>query len=732
MKFTASIPTQPLLEAILEAHAGEAWPQVQSWIEGGKIPETLAMWDVLERSAGALAKLENAADILAWLEANQASAALWLAAAMLEAQGRYDLAAERLRGIRNGLSGDVKAATMLASARCLLMAGKTSEAWHPLREAAKAAESAKLLRNAHRLLTKARKQEPSPSRRTMRIGLVGSFTTDFLAPLLEIRALAAGITADIYVGPFNQYQQEIINPNSGLAAFRPDLVWIMTDWRSLGLTDDDGDPRGTVEARLAGLETLWQTCGERLGAFVVQSNFEIPALDPMGRLGTSLEGGRARLLQNLNLQLWKTQQRRTGLAIFDLDHVAALWGKQRWFDPTTWHTSKQYPAPEAFGFLAQHMTALLSAVQGLTAKCVALDLDGVLWGGVIGEDGLDGIQLGGSATGEAFVEFQKYLRSLSQRGVLLAVCSKNNLEDGMAPFRTHPEMVLRETDIAYFAISWRSKDEGLREIAAALNIGADAIVFMDDNPMERARVRQHAPEVEVLDLPRDPAYYISALNRSLLFESLSLTSEDRARTASLRDNLERKALQQSAGGLDEYLADLHMQVKLAPFDEANLPRIVQLINKTNQFNLTTRRITDEEVHRLMREGAYTMSLRVSDRFGDSGLTGVLIAIREKDALRIDTWLMSCRVLGRRLDEVMFAALARYARAQGLRRIVGEFIPTAKNVQVEDLYLRLQFTAAGESGGSRWFEHTGSDVEFPAVIQYTDLTQEIFTGESFHA
>jgi FkbH-like protein len=373
--------------------------------------------------------------------------------------------------------------------------------------------------------------------------------------------------------------------------------------------------------------------------------------------------------------------------------------------------------------LGHQLTALLRAILGLASKCLALDLDGVLWGGVIGEDGLAGIQLGGGPAGEAFVDFQRYVQSLARTGVLLAVCSKNNPEDAVLPFRQHPEMVLRERDIAVFMANWQPKEENLRAIAAAMNIGLDAMVFVDDNPAERSRVRQNLPEVEVVEMPADPAQYVAAVSRLGLFETLAITSEDRQRTASIRENLERKTLESAAGSVDDYLVQLDIHVQLAPFDEANLPRIVQLINKTNQFNLTTRRHADAEVRALLAAGAYTQAMRTSDRFGDSGLTGVLIAVPEGAGLRVDTWLMSCRVLGRRLDEAMFAALVRYASENRYTHITGEYIPTAKNSQVADLYVRLGCVAAGQEGERRLFVwEMGKVFPAPSMIACTDLTQ----------
>ena len=347
-----------------------------------------------------------------------------------------------------------------------------------------------------------------------------------------------------------------------------------------------------------------------------------------------------------------------------------------------------------------------------------MDLDGVLWGGVIGEDGLNGIELGGAGRGEVFAEFQRYIKGLAQRGVLLAACSKNNAEDAREPFRDHPETILREDDFAAFEANWHEKDENLRRIAATLNIGLDSIVFVDDNPMERARVRQQLPMVEVIELPEDPSGYLSALDSGLWFEAVAITAEDRKRGHDIRQNAERS--QAAAGDLDGYLVSLGMKVRLEPFDEKNLPRITQLINKTNQFNLTTRRATEGAVRGLIgRPDVYTVALRLEDRFGDSGLTGVLIAIRQGDALRIDTWLMSCRILGRRLDHVMLAALLQYGRQTAARTILGEYRPSAKNEQVAGIFQRFGFEPAGESPDGGLVFRLNLDcatIEFPQFVE----------------
>jgi len=670
----------------------------------------------LEHLAGAIASshAEAALDLAARLVSARGGCGCWLRAALLEACGHFEEAAEALRFLREKVAGEERASVMLASARNLVAAGHPDQAWHPLADACKSSTSPRTLRNAARLLAQARKKAAAPFRRRCRIALLSGTMIDFLAPILQAQCFGAGIDAEIYIGPFNQYEQEIRHPDSGLTRFQPDVVVIATDWRSLGLRDEEDSPGGIIGEHMLRLESLWREARQRLDATVIQFNYEAPPFDALGHLSAALPGGRGRLLRAINLALWEAAQRTPGVVILDVDQIAARFGKDRWNDPVLWHTAKQYPSAEAMPALGHQLTALLRAILGLTSKCLALDLDGVLWGGVIGEDGLAGIQLGGGPVGEAFVAFQRYLQSLTRTGALLAICSKNNPEDALLPFREHPEMVLRERDIAIFTANWKSKDENLREIAAALNIGLDAMVFVDDNPAERSRVRQRLPEVEVVDLPADPALYVSALSRLALFETLAITGEDRQRTASIQKNLERKTLEATAGSVDDYLAQLDIEVQLAPFDEANLPRIVQLINKTNQFNLTTRRRADAEVRALLAAGAYTQAMRASDRFGDSGLTGVLIAIPEGGGLRVDTWLMSCRVLGRRLEEAMFAALVRYAAENHYTHITGEYIPTAKNSQVADLYDRLGCV------GFRW--DTSRVFAAPVTIKCTDLTQ----------
>jgi FkbH-like protein len=359
----------------------------------------------------------------------------------------------------------------------------------------------------------------------------------------------------------------------------------------------------------------------------------------------------------------------------------------------------------ALHVLADQVRRVVQARAGLSRKVLALDLDNTLWGGVIAEDGLPGIQLGAGARGEAHVAFQEHLRALRSRGVLLAVVSKNNDADAREPFERHPDMRLALSDIAVFVANWEDKATNIRTVAATLGIGLDSLVFVDDNPAEREIVRQVLPEVEVPVLPEDPSGYVRALSDTLLFESVALTAEDRGRAEQYRARAAAVELQQRAGSLEAFYDSLGMEAVVAPFDELNLARIVQLIGKTNQFNVTTRRHGASAVRAFMEDPrAVTMYLRLRDTFTDHGLVAVLVAEQDGERLDIDTWLMSCRVIGRTVEDEMLARLCEIAVERGCTRVRGTFVPTAKNHVVRDLFERLGFALVAEEDGRTTWEY----------------------------
>lgn len=546
------------------------------------------------------------------------------------------------------------------------------------------------------------------AQRRIRIGLLGGFTTQILRPLLEIACFRDGIAAELYEAEYGVFRQEVLDPTSGLHRFRPDVVILATSWRDAQLPPLHPDPDEAVRSLVDGFAALWRVCNQTLGAHVIQHAFDLPPAESQGHLGHALSGGRSRILLRANLALYDAAG--AGVSILDFPGVAARAGMAAWSDPGLWYLAKQHPGVDALPLLATEYTAHLRALYGLSRKVLVLDLDNTLWGGVIGEDGLDGILLGGhSPEGEAHADLQRYALELRERGIALAVCSKNNDADAREPFEKHPEMQLRLDHIAVFRANWQDKVTNLREIAATLGVGTDSLVFVDDNPTERAWVRRELPEVAVPEIGDDPSRYAEILHRERLFEALALSDEDRLRAEAYAANARRAELESSVTDLGEFLASLDMVAQTRAFDEANLPRIAQLVNKSNQFNLTTRRYTQEQLRSLAADPTcIARCFRLRDRFGDNGLIGVMIGrvCKEERKLEIDTWLMSCRVLGRRMEEFMCGELMRAAQAAGVDRIVGRYLPTRKNALVRDLYVRMGFRPLGdgETAGETLWEY----------------------------
>jgi FkbH-like protein len=391
--------------------------------------------------------------------------------------------------------------------------------------------------------------------------------------------------------------------------------------------------------------------------------------------------------------------------VLNVDRHAGIHGLAAWHSRSFWHSAKMEIAPRAAPLYGDLVARIIAAFQGRSYKALVLDLDNTLWGGVIGDDSIEGIAIGqGSPTGEAFSSFQDYARELSRRGVILAVCSKNDESTAMQPFKNHPEMVLRLNDLAYFCANWDDKVQNLKKIASALNIGLDSLAFVDDNPFERNLVRRELPMAAVPEIGEESADYPAIVSAAGYFESLTLTDEDRSRSGQYQGNIARAALQASTTDLGSYLRELQMSAVVTPFDRIGLQRIVQLINKTNQFNLTTRRHTEVDVLEVVgNPRSFGLQMRLTDRFGDNGIVALVIGkMQDAESLLIDTWVMSCRVLGRQVEEATLNLVVDEARLLGATQIIGEFLPTKKNGMVKDHYSRLGFSTVSvdESGAYR--------------------------------
>jgi FkbH-like protein len=542
----------------------------------------------------------------------------------------------------------------------------------------------------------------------LRLALLGSATMTHLHPAIRVAGVRRGLWIESYENNYGQYQQELSDDASGLYAFQPTVILFVLDAHHLAAgvnaLMDEAAADAALDDLSGRLREAWSVARRAFRCPVIQQTALPVHLPLLGSNEHRLPGSRARFLARVNEVLRRLAERE-GVDLLALDDRVVRDGLAAWYDPALWHRSKQEISPLAAPMYGELVVRLLAAKQGRSAKCLVLDLDNTVWGGVVGDDGLEGIVLGeGSPLGEAYVAFQKYCQELSHRGVILAVCSKNDEANAMEPFEKHPEMVLKRGDIACFVANWADKAANIRQIAQELNIGIESLVFVDDNPFERNLVRGELPMVAVPELGEDPATYARTLADAGYFEGLSVTAEDRERGTQYQGNRARDALKASTTDLESYLRGLEMELICKSFDRIGLQRIVQLINKSNQFNLTTRRYAEEDVLAVMNDPrAFGLQLRLTDRFGDNGVIAIVIGrLQEDRSLYIDTWLMSCRVLGRQVEPTTLNLIAVQAGRMGAWRLVGEYIPTKKNGMVKDHYARLGFTVTKttEAGNSR--------------------------------
>ncbi|BCM86211.1 HAD-IIIC family phosphatase [Methylobacterium indicum] len=539
--------------------------------------------------------------------------------------------------------------------------------------------------------------EASPAGPPTRLALLGSSTLSHLAAGIRVGALRRDLRVTVHEGAYGRFDREI--DGEALRALRPDTVLLALDADALL------GPTGDIGAALDRLRSLWARARAAHGCTIIQQTLLPAAIPLMGGNEHRMPGSLAARTQRLNAAL-RDAAAEEGVDLLALDDAVARHGLDAWHDPALWLRARQAVTPAAAPLYGDLVARLLGARLGRSAKALVLDLDDTVWGGTIGEDGLAGLVVGqGSASGESFLALQAYARDLSRRGIVLAVCSKNDPDIARRPFLEHPDMLLRLSDFGAFAASWDDKATNLRRIAAALRLGLDALVFVDDNPFERALVREHLPMVAVPEVPDEPALVARCLADAGYFEAVALTAEDRGRAqAYARDRARREDAGERATDLAGMLAGLGMRLTWRSFDAVGLPRIVQLVNKTNQFNLTTRRMREAEAAALISDPAVlTLQLRLADRLADHGMIAVATGRLAGDDLVIETWLMSCRVLGRRVEEGILAILAAQAVRSGARRLVGLYRPSRRNGMVADLYPRLGFApAAPDSDGvERW-------------------------------
>jgi FkbH-like protein len=558
-------------------------------------------------------------------------------------------------------------------------------------------------------MTKARSEAKSlDPLAPFRLALLSNSTIDMIAPALVGSSPRHGIALEIIQPSYDQVAQEALTPDSKVNSSRPDAVLFALDYRSLPLKLSLGDPeaaQATVQGVIGYLQALRNGIKSNSNAVCIFQTFAPPAESLFGSLDRALPGTMRSLIDAINRELSEFVL-SSGDVLFDVAALAETVGLADWHNTQLWNMGKFSFSDELIPLYADHVSRTVAAIRGKSRKVLILDLDNTVWGGVIGDDGLEGIQIAqGDARGEAHLAVQRLALDLRQRGVVLAVSSKNTDEVAREPFQRHPEMLLKLDHIAVFQANWNDKATNIQAIAEELNLGLDAMVFLDDNPVERGLVRKLLPQVAVPEMPDEPAYYARTLAAAGYFEAIAFAAEDLKRAGFYQDNTKRAHLQKQVRGVDAYLASLDMTITFQPFDATGRARIVQLINKSNQYNLTTRRYTDPEVAEAENEpDVFTLQVRLSDIFGDNGMISVVICRPgETGVWEIDTWLMSCRVLGRKVEHMVLREVLRHAREAGIHTLLGTYRPTEKNKLVVDHYQKLGFTkiAADDNGLTRW-------------------------------
>ncbi len=552
-----------------------------------------------------------------------------------------------------------------------------------------------------------------------RLGLIGNGTLDLMVPALVASAARHGFALECILADYGQTTQEALDPGSRINRAKPDAVLLAIDHRGLPLRYRAGEPeteQADVEAAIAAIGAIRDAFRANAGAISIVQTLPPPPESLFGSFDRVVPGSPRRLVEGVNAALADSIAGSEDV-LFDVAALAETVGLGLWHSPSVWNVAKLPFDQSCLPIYADHVARLIGALRGRSRKCLILDLDNTVWGGVIGDDGLEGIKIAqGDATGEAHLAVQQFALALRQRGIVLAVSSKNIDEVARLPFREHPEMLLKEEHFAVFQANWNDKATNIKAIAEELSLGLDAMVFLDDNPVERGLVRQMLPDVAVPELPDDPAMFTRLLAAGGYFESVAFSDEDRKRAEMYQSNARRVALSRQAGDLDAYLASLEMEIHFAPFDRTGRARIAQLINKSNQFNLTTRRYTEAEVAEADADPeAFTLQVRLVDSFGDNGMICVIIC--RPDGPRtwaIDTWLMSCRVLGRKVEQMVLREIVLNARDVGVDRLVGTYRPTEKNALVKDHYEKLGFARVDERPGGVTVWSLSTDTEIPAV------------------
>lgn len=564
------------------------------------------------------------------------------------------------------------------------------------------------------------KEIKSSSDRKIRIGILSSFTINGLKDILQVKTSERNISSTIYESPYNQYSQEILNQDSNLYKFSPDITFLVVDTRHIfgeyfrfPYSISSTERKKIAEGKINEIKNLANKFVDKTNSKLVVAKLNIPSFSPYGIFESKIEYGFHDMIDNFNQELMREYRDSENVYIYDFEKFIAKYGENNVFDYKEFFFGDLKISIKYLPVFGQDLMKYVIGYLGITKKCIVLDLDNTLWGGIVGEEGYNGIKLGPEPPGNTFMEFQRVLLSLHQRGVILAINSKNNFEDAIKVIKDHPYMILKEEHFASIRINWKDKVSNMKEIIKELNIGSDSLVFIDDDPVNREFVKSIFPEILVVDVVNDPSTYVSIIENMIDFSVLKITDEDKNRGKMYLKQKEISGLQESTPDLQTFLSQLNLKIIIKEVDEFSLPRTSQLILKTNQFNLTTKRYQEMEIKEMIRDSNFIVGcVQVEDKFGDNGITGVFIVKKEsKEEWEIDTFLMSCRVMGRDIEKGIMNYIINKAKENNIKKIKADFIPTQKNKPIENFLSECGFKKDAES----WTYIIKSKIKFPEYL-----------------
>jgi len=562
--------------------------------------------------------------------------------------------------------------------------------------------------------------KPENHQKKIRIAFVGSFSLNGFEETIQVQCNDEKINCITYNSPYNQFTQEILNENSNLYKFKPDIIFLLIDNRIIlensfyfSNINSENKNKKYVDEKINEIKNLIEVFTQKSQSKIIIANFVIPTYTPLGIYESKIEYGVKEVILDLNKKLKELSRNIDSCYVYDFNSFVTKFGEKNILDYKKMNYGDIKINFDIIPHLIYDFLGYVKPILGSNKKCLVLDLDNTLWGNIIGEDGIEGIKIGPYPEGRSFVEFQKVIKALSENGIILAINSKNNQKDAMKAINEHPHMILREKDFSCIKINWNDKISNMREIAKDLNIGLDSIVFFDDDPINRELLRMGIPEVNTIELPKDPSSYAQILRNLNDFNILKITKDDVQRKIMYAQEQNRQKLESSTENLNEYLKKLDIKIKIKLDNEFSISRISQLILKTNQFNLTTKRYQEEEIKEFVEDKTMIVGCsEVDDKFGENGITNVFIIKTKPNEWIIDTFLLSCRIMGRGIEEGIIGKILEIAKNKGIKKITATFIPTEKNKPAENFLKNYGFKKEKEN----WVFLLKNEIKIPDYLE----------------